>query len=358
MSNVIYEMIGRLFSRMQMRKLGGLLESAGMDYVPEAFAGFMVVSCSVAAIITYLLATTFSPLRSFIFKTASFISFDLTSSSSFFPSAFTILVSILASVGLILLVAYVILQLKADARRRKVEEVLPDFLSLASANVRAGMTIDQAMWYATKPEFGILSDEVSIVAKKTFGGVPFNQAIDYLVDRFNSKPVHRSVALIKQGLASGGKLADILEQTAEESRRMMILRKEISTSLLMYVIFIVFAGALGTPFLFAISAKLVTILEGVFATIPTTSPSSLAGASFQGNFVMPTKPTVSSADFFLFTILTSIMTAIFSALIIGVISKGSKKDGVPYIPFLLAASLIIFFLVSYMLEGFLSNIYI
>ncbi|VVC00865.1 Type II secretion system (T2SS), protein F [uncultured archaeon] len=195
------------------------------------------------------------------------------------------------------------------------------------------------------------------MAKKTFGGVPFNQAIDYLGERFNSKPIRRAVALIKQGLASGGKLADILERTAEDSRQMMTLRKEIATSLLMYVIFIVFAGALGTPFLFAISGKLVAILEGVFATLPATSGSSFA-AGVQGPLVMPEKPTVSSSDFFLFTILSSIMTAIFSALIIGVISKGSKKDGVPYIPFLLVASMIIFFLASWLLEGFLSGIYV
>ena len=32
------------------------------------------------------------------------------------------------------------------------------------------------------------------------------------------------------------------------------------------------------------------------------------------------------------------MTAVFSSLIIGIISKGSKRDGIPYIPFLLVAS--------------------
>ena len=71
---------------------------------------------------------------------------------------------------------------------------------------------------------------------------------------------------------------------------------------------------------------------------------------------MPSKPLVSSADFYLFTIITSIITAFFSAMIIGVISKGSKKDGVAYLPFLLIVSLTIFFVVNYFLEGFLTNI--
>jgi archaellum biogenesis protein FlaJ (TadC family) len=167
--------------------------------------------------------------------------------------------------------------------------------------------------------------------------------------------MRRTVALIKQGIASGGKLADILERTAEDTREMQVLRKEISTSLLMYVIFIVFAGAIGTPFLFAISSKLVGIIEGVFAT---QQFSDVDTSAYSTSLVMPSKPLITSAEFFIFTMLSCAMTAIFSSLIIGVISKGSKKDGMAYLPFLLIGSMTIFFVVSYLLDTLLSNIYI
>ncbi|MCL6089058.1 MAG: type II secretion system F family protein [Candidatus Marsarchaeota archaeon] len=357
MQNMFYEMIGRLFSRSQMRRLGSLLESAGIDFVPEAFAGFLVVSGIVLSLLVYLFLSLFSATRGMLFRFSAFLSQDLTLSSPDFFLAVSAIAGILLSVGGLLLVVYVWLLLRSDSRRRQVEGVLPDFLSLSAANVRAGMTIDQAMWYAAKPEFGVLSGEVAIVAKKTFGGVPFNEAIDYLTERFNSKPIRRAVALIKQGLASGGKLADILERTADDARQMHVLRKEIAASLLMYVIFIVFAGALGTPFLFAISGKLVSMLESVFATLPTATASSSFG-SMQTPFITASHLAISSADFFLFTVLSCSMTAVFSALIIGVISKGQKKDGIPYIPFLLVASLLVFFVVSSLLEGFLSNVYV
>jgi len=354
---MFYEMVGRLFSRFQMRKLGGLLESSGVDFVPEAFAGFLVVLCAFASFLLYLLSISFAPVRNFLFRLCAFASFDLTVSTPWAFTAIAIFFSILLAAGGILLVTYVVLLLRADSRRRSVEEVLPDFLSLSASNVRAGMTIDQAMWYAAKPEFGILSLEVSSVAQKTFGGVPFNQAIDHLPERFNSKTMRRSVSLIKQGLASGGQLADILERTAEDSRQMMMLRKEISATLLMYVIFIVFAGALGTPFLFAISSKLVVMLEGVFAALPASAATG-SFSGLQSAFVVPSAPSVSSSDFFLFTIFSCLITAVFSSLIIGVISKGSKKDGIPYIPVLLAVSLVVFFATSFLLEGMLSNIYV
>ncbi len=352
---MFYEMIGRLFSRAQMRNLGGLLESAGVDFVAEAFAGFMVLLCVFATVLLYLVAISFDSLRNFLFKLAAFISFDFTVQSTAPFTLMAILFAVFAATGGICLIAYVILLLRADSRRRSVEEVLPDFLSLSASNVRAGMTIDQAMWYAAKPEFGILSQEVSEIAKKAFGGVPFNQAIDHLPERFNSKPMRRAVALIKQGIASGGQLADILERTAEDSRQMMMLRKEISAALRMYVIFIVFAGALGTPFLFAISSRLVSMLESVFASLPASSGTATTSL---GAFITPTKPAVSSSDFFLFTIISCAITAVFSALIIGVISKGSKKDGIPYIPVLLVISLVIFFVTSYVLQGMLANIYV
>ncbi|MEM4634053.1 MAG: type II secretion system F family protein, partial [Candidatus Anstonellaceae archaeon] len=238
-----YEVLGRIFPREQMRRLGSFLESSGLNILPEAFAGFMLMVCLLSSLLFYLLVVSLSELRNMVFKIGAFVSFEFILHNPWIFTLFAAVLSIIVATGGICLSVYVALLLMADARRRKVEEVLPDFLSLSASNVRAGMTIDQAMWYAAKPEFGILSQEVSIVSKKTFGGVPFNTAIDYLADRFSSKPVRRAVALIKQGMASGGQLADILERTAEESRHMQMLRKEISASLLMYVIFIVFAGA-------------------------------------------------------------------------------------------------------------------
>ncbi len=350
-----YESIGRVFSRNEMRRLGHLLEASGMDFVPEAFAGFVVVLCAATSVLAYFLSVGAAPLRSFLFSLSFILAQGPTVASPDFFTTFAAIFSIIIASLLVCLAAYVSLLMMADERRRKVEDMLPDFLSLSAANVRAGMTIDQAMWYAAKPEFGILSDEVSTVAKRAFGGVPFNQAIDHLSERFSSKSMRRTVALIKQGIASGGKLADILERTAEDTREMQNLRKEISTSLLMYVIFIVFAGAIGTPFLFAISGKLVGIIEGVFSTHQF---SDISTSAYSSSLIMPTKPLITSSDFFIFTILSCIMTAIFSSLIIGVISKGSKKDGITFLPILLGGSLVIFFVMSFLLNTLLSNIYI
>ncbi|MCX8196774.1 MAG: type II secretion system F family protein [Candidatus Micrarchaeota archaeon] len=355
MSSMLYEMIGRIFSRAQMKRLGALLESAGLNFIPEAFAGFLVVLSFILSLLSYILLISFPPTKGFLFKLSFFISYDLAVQSQLFVNIVSAIFSTTLSVGLLLLFVYVFLLLRAEKRKREVESVLPEFLSLAASNVRAGMTVDQALWYAAKPEFGILSQEVSILAKKTFGGMPFNQSIDYLSERFNSKSIRRVVALIKQGIASGGQMAEILERTAEDSRQMQVIQKEIAASLLMYTIFILFAGALGAPFLFAVAGKLIGILEGVFAVLPSSSSvTNLVRTPF---FVV-SPSSISSSDFFVFAILSCAITSVFSSLIIGVISKGSKKEGISYIPFILFVSLTVFYIVSGALDSVLSNLYL
>jgi len=339
-----YEAVGRLFPRERIRQLGSLLDSAGMNMAPEAFAGFFLVIGALLSILFSLSVLSIPELQRPLvsFSLATFRS--LTLSTPLFVIALGIIISILLAAGLLSLIAYVFLLLVIDARRRSVELALPNFLTLAASNVRAGMTLDQAMWYAAKPEFGLLSKEIETVAKQTFGGVPFNQAIDRFSDRFYSKSIKRVVALIKQGIASGGEIANILEQTAEDTRNMQLISKEIAASLLMYVIFVSFAAAIGTPFLFGVSSKLIEVLK--------TVPLPPAGAVPDLGFARPAPVSISLSAFQLFTLASSIMTAIFSSLIIGTIQSGSKKGGIKYIPFMIGVSLLVYFLVSVLLKQF------
>ena len=67
MANMLYEMIGRMFSRVQIKSLGGMLDAAGVDFVPEALAGIVVIICAVASVLAYFASISITPLRSFLF---------------------------------------------------------------------------------------------------------------------------------------------------------------------------------------------------------------------------------------------------------------------------------------------------
>jgi flagellar protein FlaJ len=348
----IFEATGRLFGRERIRELNNVIKAAGLSISPEGLAGFYVLLSVVLSFILSYTSLAYYPIRASIYKFNLFLLKPLVVNSSVYIPIFTAFLSIAIVFGSIAVIFYVILLMMADNRRNKIDQVLPDFLTLAAANVRAGMTIDQALWYAAKPEFGLLSTEFEIVAKQTFGGMAFEQALDGLANRINSRNMRRTVSLIKQGMASGGEIAEILERTSEDTRNMQVIRKEIAASLLMYIIFIVFAAGIGAPFLFAVASKLITILEDVFSQIPATAD---VPASMSSSFIQPSPPIVTSEEFFLFVLASSAITAFFSSIMMGVIQKGTKREGIKYLPFIVIASVVIFTIISQLLDNFLKG---
>ena len=374
---VQFEIIGRLVPREHIKLFVKMLKSAGIDVSPQYLLGTLIIMSVLVSLIFAILIYNVGYTNAFLFGSTKVIfeianQLGLQVNISETPGQVTfvaimllqdIISSIILGPLLVFLSIYTIIIMRADNRKQKVEEVLPDFLMLAAANVRAGMTIDKALWYAAKPEFGILSLEIELVSRRVFGGQPFDKAIDLLVERLDSRSVKRAVSLIKQGIASGGEIANILERTGDESRKMQTIRKEISTSLLMYIIFIVFASVVATPFLFAVSHQLLGSLETIMNELPDTD--NLMGDSnmaSQGGITGITtlfhfgKMPVNSEQFMLFAVIAITITAVFSSLIIGTIRHGTKIRGVKYIPFMLGVSYTIFFVSSILLTQLLQTI--
>ncbi|MCD6549628.1 type II secretion system F family protein [Candidatus Micrarchaeota archaeon] len=347
-----YESLGRLFGRKIVRRLGAALDSAGINIDAETFLGMSVVVTVILSVVIALVALSSNFIMNYIVLILSKISPEVYYTGTASPVyltlevGFTYILSFIVSAVTVAFLIYVVILLRIDARRKAIEAVLPDFLLLASANVRAGMTVDQALWYAAKPEFGLLSSEVEMVAKRSFAGEPFDKALDRLGRRFDSRILKRAIALIKQGIASGGKLADILERVAEDARDMQMMKKEISASLLMYVIFIMFAAAFATPFLFSVAHQLLIRLETVISQVPNLSTSTLQkyGAASRFGFVKIGKLPIHSDDFMLFSVITLVFTVFMSSMIIGIIRYGSKKEGLKLFPLLLVVAVVVFIL--------------
>ncbi|VVB66326.1 Type II secretion system (T2SS), protein F [Candidatus Gugararchaeum adminiculabundum] len=357
----MYEIIGRLLSRERIRSIGLMLDRAGVNILPEAFVGFIFVLGFLFSLLMLLVLIQIPSLNDF-FQSVVFgmvkANPDMLKSVNTLTLVFETIFSFLAVYIITILLTYVFLNLRIDDRKKQVENVLPDFLQLAAANVRAGMPIDQAMWYAAKPEFGLFSKEVEMVAKRTFGGEPFAQTLDRLAIRFDSRQLKRSLSLIKQGLSSGGEMAEILDRTATDARNLQIMQKEISASLLTYVIFIVFAAVMGGPFLFGVSQKLIGVLEYIFSKLPASSTQAMptGGIAGIGLSLRPTAPSVGAGQFTLFAIGAMIVTSIFASIIIATISTGSKKNGVKYIPLFALASIFIYLMVSLVLDYWFAGI--
>ena len=300
--------IGRIMPRSIVRGVEKNVMAAGINLTGEVMTGI------------YLLV----PILLFIITAAALYTLKF--------SNLLIIAGAVAVPLIVLAVLYQIIHLRVDERRDKVELLLPDFLSLAAANIRAGMQLDKALWYAAKPEFEILSHEVELASKRVFSGETLDRALDELSARFESRYLTRTIDLIKEGEISGGEMANILEKTAMDLRDLQIMRKEVSASMVMYSIFIGFSAAIGAPFLYVVSSRLIIMFEQLWSRKQVEATST----AVQG--VSTAAPGLSSSEFSLFAVLFIVVTAVIATAMISVIQTGSKRNALKYIlPFLVVA---------------------
>ncbi|NOZ80705.1 MAG: hypothetical protein GXP63_03445 [DPANN group archaeon] len=247
------------------------------------------------------------------------------------------------------LLFYISLDVKIFKRKKTIEEVLPDFLELTSANINAGMTIDKAMWYAIRPKFGVLAKEVETIAKQSMGGVELSEAMRIFSNKYDSKVLRRAVNLLIEGIDAGGEIGNLLHKIASDIKESQLLKKEMAASVTNYTIFIIFAAIIAAPLLMALASQLLDVISSIITSIDlpksASVPISLSGAG------------IKSVDFHIFSYLSLGLTALFSAMIVAIIKKGEVKDGIKYIPMFIAISFLIFTILDRIFGFFLGSIF-
>lgn len=246
---------------------------------------------------------------------------------------------------------YVSTDFRIARRREAVEKALPDYLQLAASNIRAGMTIDRALWLAIRPRFGILATEMEYVAKQTMSGEKLDVALNHLSNKYDSAILQRTISLINEGLRAGSEIGALLENISLDITDMYQRRDSMAANVTQYLIFILFAVSVAAPLLFGMSIQLLTVLNTVGSDLASQQTSSTSGTisiSLSGE-------AVKEGDFFLFCILSILSTAFFSSLIVSNIKHGSGKDVVKMAPIIAIVALTLFLLsswvLSYLFEG-------
>lgn len=260
---------------------------------------------------------------------------------------------LLAIYLLSLLAVFIYFDMKIYQRTKQIEEVLPDFLQLASANISAGMPIDRALWFAVRPRFGVLAVEMEEIAKATITGSDLDEALLNFTRRYNSRLLKESMNLIIAGLKSGGELAELLTKISENIQATKIMKKEISASVTTYVIFISIASVVAAPGLFALSSQLLVVITNIAGSFAGTDSGGSSGGlsmSFSGD-------AVSLGDFSIFAAVLLTITAYFASAIVSTIQTGSGKDGLKKFPVFAAISLVIFFSAKYVLGLLLGDLF-
>ena len=233
---------------------------------------------------------------------------------------------------------YVAVDLKIFKRKVDIEDVLPDFLQLTASNIKAGMTIDKALWFAVRPKFGVLAKEIELVAKETMSGVDLNEALQKFASRYDSMMLKRTINMLNEGISAGGEIGDLLDRIAIDIQEQKSLNKEMSANVTTYVIFISFATMFAAPLLFALSGVLISVVQNLASTLGEATIGASTGIpiTFSGTGI-------SQSDFRIFATVSIIISSFFSAIMVSTIKRGNAKYGVKFIPVFIMVPLLIYF---------------
>lgn len=244
---------------------------------------------------------------------------------------------------------YLYLDLRIFKRNIDIEEVLPDYLQLAASNIKAGMTIDRALWYAVRPRFGVLAKEVEVVAKETMAGKDLKEALKDMSDKYDAPVLKRAISLLIEGIEAGGEIGELLIRISSNIKETKIMKQEMAANVTTYVIFITFASIVAAPILFSLSGVLIQVIHNLGSVMDTSSTASTGFAlSFKGSGV-------SYEDFRTFVIITLSITSFFSAAITATIKTGSIKSGIKYIPIYISSSVLLYLLAQSLMNLALSS---
>lgn len=245
---------------------------------------------------------------------------------------------------------YYKVSLKAIARIRQMEKVFPDVISLMASNLRAGITIDKAFVMSARKEFAPLDNEILSTGKEIATGRDIIFALEAMSKRIDSEKISKIIMLITSGLKSGGNISDLLEQTSSNMKEKEVIEQKAASTILMYVIFIFFAVAVGAPVLFGLSSVLVEIIINLTSNLP-----EMVTMQSQLPFTFSEVPiTVNFVIYFSLAFIS--VSNLISCFVIGLINKGDGKTGLKYFIPLIVISISLFFAVRIVLSGMLLNV--
>lgn len=213
-------------------------------------------------------------------------------------------------------------------QKKEIEERFPDFLRDIAGNIRAGMTLPQAITATKETHYGALTPYVKRMITQIDWGVPFD---DILKDfsKHSTYLIKNMVSTIIETHRGGGNIPEIFDSVGRSAIEINRIRKERYSSiynqmLIGYVIFFVFIG--------------VIIILKVFLI-----PSLYAFMAPQAGLGITEELSMFFSSVFQMLVL---IEGFFSGLVIGKMSEGSIIAGLKHSLVLIATSygILLFFI--------------
>lgn len=250
------------------------------------------------------------------------------------------------------LFGYFVLDIKIYKRTHQMERVLPEFLTIVSTNLKAGMSVESSLWNAVRPKFGVLAHEITLISKKVMTGMDVTEALADFANKYDSPELKRTVGLIISEIDIGGKVSKIIDDIVVHIKNTQKLKRQMQASVVSYIIFISTIVIVIAPVLFALSYHLLVFVSTFVLKVSgslssSNTPSFLNTISTDG---------VDTDSFKLFAYVALGTIAFLSSIIVSIIEKGDIRGGLKYIPVFLLGALGVFFIALSLLNATFGNI--
>ncbi len=163
----------------------------------------------------------------------------------------------------VLLVPFLILNMKTAQRLAKFHEQLPDVLQLMSGSLKAGYSFNQAMEMAVSESRPPVSEEFKKLLSEIRVGRPEKEALSNMLERVNSEYLQWIVTAINVQREVGGNLAEVIDIIAntirERDRILNRIRALTSEGKLSAIILIVLPIVIGV-LLFILNRDYISVL--------------------------------------------------------------------------------------------------
>lgn len=249
---------------------------------------------------------------------------------------------------------YAFLEYRIEKRKADMEQMLPDYLQITSANLRSGIALDRAMLLAARPEFKFLSDDIKDMNKRVFSGENFDTALKTFASRYRSYQLNHAIRMMLEALRYGGAMSDLLDQISKDLRNQQLIQKEVAGQMFMYSIFIAFAGLIAAPILYGLTSQMISVTDTVWKGILQANPGGLPTTGI--SFLKPQPPQISTDTYFTFAIIAIAMITGFASLIMSAISTGKALRGLRYMPVFIGIGIVIFLVMRTVVAGLFTGI--
>ena len=321
------------------RNLKVKLYKAGLETEPEMYVRKLMLYSIIILCVLIIAGATWAFLQPFDWKIVVLI----------------LLISWFAGFGLVyglsLLVSNIYLSYRAFKRTKEVEKVLPEFLRLVATNYRSGLPLDKAMIASNRPRFGILSKEIEQVAKSTRVKGDFAKSLEIFGKKFDSKVLERAMNSISISVKSGSNISELLDEIANNITKMRNMQASMAANVKNYVIFIIVAGIIIAPLMFAMSYQMNLTISGVKGKLDVqTERASMMATPInvqQGGGVR-------IANFDAFAILMILTNCVVSSMVISMIKYGNMQQGLKNVFIYVLVSISLYLLGKLVLSGLIT----